>query len=89
VSTRHTVDWFVPVRSAGDIATLQTGRLPDGLRVGIAFTTLDRLRAAAGVQEFMRLSEEALHDMLTPIGISRIQLDPTMVAVPVRGAVAS
>jgi hypothetical protein len=89
VSTRHTVDWFVPVRSTGDIATLQTGRLPDGLRVGIAFTTLDRLRAAAGVQEFMRLSEEALHDMLTPIGISRIQLDPTMVAVPVRGAVAS
>ncbi|MFC6156016.1 SAV_915 family protein [Kribbella sp. NPDC058693] len=89
MSTRHTVDWFVPVRSAGDIATLQTGRLPDGLRVGIAFTTLDRLRAAAGVQEFMRVSEDALHDMLTPIGIARIQLDPTMVAVPVRGAVAS
>lgn len=89
MSTRHTVDWFVPVRSTGDIATLQTGRLPDGLRVGIAFTTLDRLRAAAGVQEFMRVSEDALHDMLTPIGISRIQLDPTMVAVPVRGAVAS
>jgi len=89
VSTRHIDDWFVPVRCVGDIATLQTGRLPDGLRVGIAFSSLERLRAASGAQEFMRVSEDGLHDMLERVGIVRIQLDPTVVAVPVRGAVAS
>jgi hypothetical protein len=89
VSTRHIDDWFVPVRCVGDIATLQTGRLPDGLRVGIAFSSLERLRAASGAQEFMRVSEDGLHDMLEQVGIVRIQLDPTVVAVPVRGAVAS
>ncbi|MER7245068.1 SAV_915 family protein [Kribbella sp. NPDC000426] len=89
MSTRHTTDWFVPVRCAGDIATVQTGRLPDGLHVGIAFSSLDRLRAASGAQDFMRVSEDSLHDMLGQVGIARIQLDPTLVAVPVRGAVAS
>ena len=89
MSSRHIDDWFVPVRCVGDIATLQTGRLPDGLRVGIAFSSLERLRAASGAQEFMRVSEDGLHDMLEQVGIVRIQLDPTVVAVPVRGAVAS
>jgi len=32
---------------------------------------------------------DGLHDMLEQVGIVRIQLDPTVVAVPVRGAVAS
>jgi hypothetical protein len=68
---------------------LQTGRLPDGLRVGIAFSTLAGLRAASGAQEWMRMTEDGLHDLLEPLGIERIQLDPTLVAVPVRGAVAS
>ena len=77
---RHTVDWFVPVHSAGDIAALQTGRLPDGRRVGIAFTTLANLRAASGPrQEWMRLTEEALRETLAPLGVSRIQLDPVLV----------
>jgi hypothetical protein len=68
---------------------VQTGRLPDGRRVGIAFSTLAGLRTASGVQEWMRLSEDALRDLLEPLGITRIQLDPALVAVPVRGAVAS
>lgn len=68
---------------------MQTGRLPDGLRVGIAFSTLAGLQAASGPQEWMRMTEDALHDLLDPLGIKRIQLDPTLVAVPVRGAVAS
>jgi len=89
VSIRHQVDWFVPVRCHGETATLQTGRLPDGPRVGIAFSTLDRLRAAAGAQDFLRVSEDALHDLLAPLGITRIQLDPALVAVPVGGVVAS
>ncbi|MGW7686085.1 SAV_915 family protein [Kribbella sp. NPDC054772] len=89
MSTRHCVDLFVPVRCLGEIATVQTGRLPDGVRVGIAFRTLTGLRAACGVQEWMRMSETALRDLLGPLGIRRIQLDPTTVATPVRGAVAS
>lgn len=82
---RHTADWFVPVHSAGDIGALQTGRLPDGRRVGIAFTTLANLRAASGPrQEFMRLTEEALREMLAALGVIRIQLDPVLVGPDVR-----
>lgn len=68
---------------------MQTGRLPDGVRVGIAFRTLTGLRAACGVQEWMRMSEAGLRDLLGPLGIRHIQFDPTKVAVPVRGVVAS
>jgi hypothetical protein len=90
VSTRHSLDWFVPVRSSGDIATLQTGRLPDGSRVGIAFTTLAQLRAASGSrQDWARTSEDGLRDLLAQLGITRIQLDPAMVAAPVTTAAAS
>ncbi|MEV5966844.1 SAV_915 family protein [Kribbella sp. NPDC051952] len=82
---RHSLDWFVPVHSAGDIASLQTGRLPDGRRVGIAFTTLAQLRAASGPrQEFMRLTEADLREMLAPLGVIRIQLDPVLVGPDVR-----
>ena len=77
---RHPVDWFVPVHSVGDIAAPQTGRMPDGRRVGIAFTTLANLRAASGPgQEWMRLTEEALRETLAPLGVTRIQLDPVLV----------
>ncbi|MGZ0147265.1 SAV_915 family protein [Kribbella sp. WER1] len=86
---RHCVDWFVPVRCADGVAVVQTGRSPDGRRVGIAFTTSADLRAACGAAEWMRLSEPALRDLLEPLGITRIQLDPALVAVPLRGAVAS
>lgn len=90
MSTRHTVDWFIPVRSRGDIATLQTGRLPSGSRVGVAFTTLAQLRAATSPrQEWLRTSEDGLRDLLAPLGITRIQLDPAVVAVPVTDVVAS
>ncbi|WP_410788296.1 SAV_915 family protein [Kribbella sp. C-35] len=77
---RHTTDWFVPVHSVGDIAAPQMGRLPDGCRVGIAFTTLANLRVASGPrQEWMRLTEEALRETLAPLGVTRIQLDPVLV----------
>ncbi|WP_328522303.1 SAV_915 family protein [Kribbella sp. NBC_00359] len=77
---RHSLDWFVPVHSTGAAAALQTGRLPDGRRVGIAFTTLAKLRAATGPrQEWMRLTEAALRETLAPLGVTRIQLDPVLV----------
>ncbi|MDX2972275.1 hypothetical protein PWY87_15835 [Kribbella solani] len=86
MSSRHLV---VPVRCAGEIATLRVGRLPDGTRVGIAFSTPAGLRVAAGAQEWMRLSEDSLRELLVPLGVHRIQLDPTMVVVPVSAAAAS
>ena len=90
MSTRHSDDWFVPVRSHDDIATLHTGRLPNGLRVGIAFTSLAGLHAAIGPrQQWLRMSADALHDLLAPLGITRIQLDPALVAVPVTAVAAS
>ena len=85
MSTRHSVDWFIPVRSTDGVAVLQTGRLPDGPKVGIAFTTLALLRAATGPrQQWLRLSEDALRELLSPLGVTRIQLDPVLVGPEVR-----
>jgi hypothetical protein len=90
VSTRHSVDWFIPVRSCGDIATLRTGRTPDGARVGVAFSTLAQLVAASGRrQDWLRMSEDNLRDVLAPLGITRIQLDAVTVVVAATSAVAS
>ena len=85
---RHSVDWFVPVRWVDGIAVVRTGRLQDGVRVGIAFSTSAGLRAACGQREWTRLSEDALRDLLEPLGISRIQLDPALVAVPMAAVAA-
>jgi hypothetical protein len=88
VDNRHQVDWFVPVRCVDGVAVVRTGRLPDGVRVGIAFGTSADLRAACGVQEWMRMSDDGLRQLLEPLGIERIQLDPTLVAVPMTAAAA-
>ncbi|GIG70957.1 SAV_915 family protein [Phytomonospora endophytica] len=74
---------YVPVRPARlvDAVVVRTGRLPDGGRVGIAFSRLDLLAAAMGdSQRWIRLSDSALRSMLTPLGITRTQLDPVLVA---------
>ena len=66
---------------------LQTGRLPDGRRVGIAFITLAQLRAASGPrQEWMRLREDTLRELLADLGVTRIQLDPVLVGPDVSSA---
>jgi hypothetical protein len=36
----------------------------------------------------MRMSDEGLRQLLEPLGIERIQLDPTLVAVPMTAAAA-
>jgi hypothetical protein len=84
VTPRHSDDWYVPVHPAGGVGcTLQTGHLPDGHRVGIAFTTLTHLRAATtDHQEYLRMTEPALREALLALGITRIQLDPLRVAAP-------
>lgn len=72
---------FVPVRrsTAGTVTPL-TARLPQGPRVGIAFTSLAALQAAARpAQDWIRLAETALRGLLVPLGVARIQVDPVLI----------
>jgi hypothetical protein len=69
---------LVPVRTtaAGTLA-LRTGRLSSGERTGLAFTSQDALvRALGPSQQWTDLSWEALLDMLAPLGIKHIRVDP-------------
>lgn len=72
---------FIPVRrSAAGAVTPLTARLPEGPRVGIAFSSLEALQAAARpAQEWIRLAEAALRGLLVPLGIVRIQIDPVLI----------
>ena len=74
---------YVPARKTSvGAASIQTGRLPNGCRVGIAFTDLSRLRAATGPQqEWIRMSAVALQGMLAPLGVTLIQIDPVLVTM--------
>ena len=70
--------FFVPVREskAGTLA-LRTGRLPSGERVGLAFTSAAGLAATLGpAQLWAELGEQALRDMLAPLGVEQVRVDP-------------
>jgi hypothetical protein len=70
--------FFVPVREskAGTLA-LRTGRLPSGGRVGLAFTSAADLAATLGpAQQWAELGEQALKDMLVPLGVEQVRVDP-------------
>jgi hypothetical protein len=74
--------FFVPVHSskAGTLA-LQTGRLRSGERVGLVFTSQASLLLTMGPsQEWTRVGVQALKDMLRPLGIEQVRVDP----LPVR-----
>ena len=74
--------YCVPAHAAAGAEALvvQTGRLPRGQKVGIAFTGPERLAAAMGHrQRWIWLSESALRSMLRPLGVRRIQVDPLLV----------
>jgi len=78
--------FFVPVREsrAGTLA-LQTG-LRSGERIGLAFTTEDSLLLTMGSsRRWVRLGGQALRDMLAPLGVRHIRVDP----VPLRSAARS
>ena len=69
--------------------TVVTGIRPAGGRIGIAFSTVDRLKAAMGdTQRWVALSESALLAMVRPLGIVDIECDAVLVgarvAVPAR-----
>jgi hypothetical protein len=75
---------FAPVRETrfGTLA-LCTAHLRSGQRVGLAFTSEARLVSAEGLgQHWIRLDERAMHDMLTPIGVDQIRVDPSFDAPP-------
>jgi hypothetical protein len=72
------------------MVSLRCGRMPDGMRVGIAFTTEARLVEVMGVdQPWIHLDERAMRAMLAPLSVSRIQVDPGVVTpnLPVQLAV--
>ena len=52
--------------------------LEDGTRVGIAYSSLAALEAVQPTREWIRLSEAALHAVLSPLGIRTIQVDPQL-----------
>ena len=72
----HTL--YVPVRmSEAGVLTLRTGRLESGERTGLAFTSKDALsRTLGSAQQWASLGEEPLRDMLAPLGIRRLRVDP-------------
>ena len=71
----------VPVHAGPRTASLRCGRLPGGERVGIAFTSQAALADVMGAgQPWIRLSAAAMRDMLAPLGVTRIQVDPGVVA---------
>src|SRR5215469_663731 len=70
--------FLVPVRTseAGTLA-LRTGRLLTGERVGLAFTSEASLLLAMGPsQQWTRLGYRAMRDMLAPLGIKHVRIDP-------------
>jgi hypothetical protein len=70
--------YFVPVRaSQGGTLALRTGRLTSGERVGLAFTSEASLLLTMGpCQQWVRLAAEPLRDMLAPLGVQRVRIDP-------------
>ena len=71
----------VPVRTRSGLATIQCCRLPTGQPVGVAFTSERRLASVMGPgQPWIRLSEPAMKEMLEPLGVTRIQVDPGLIA---------
>ena len=71
----------VPVHARPGMASLRCGRLPGGERVGIAFTSQAGLAEVMGAdQPWIRVSAAALRDMLARLGVTRIQVDPGVIA---------
>ena len=66
----------VQISKAGALA-VRTGRLPTGERVGLAFTSESAICQTLGPsQQWIRLAGRALADMLAPLGVEQITIDP-------------
>jgi hypothetical protein len=80
---------YVPVRTTSDgVLTLRTGRLESGERIGLAFTSLESLEYTLGsAQQWINLGDESLRDMLAPLGIRQLRVDPLPLGQPGAGEV--
>lgn len=75
---------LVPVTPAraGALA-VRTARLSSGQRIGLAFTSEATLHATLGPgQPWIRLSEPMLCDLLAPLGVAQLRLDPLALHTP-------
>ena len=80
---------YVPVRvSEAGVLTLRTGRLESGERIGLAFTSEDSLSLTMGpAQRWVNLGDQSLRDMLAPLGIRQLRVDPLPLGQPGAGAI--
>jgi hypothetical protein len=84
---RDSCPFFVPVNaSQSGTMALRTGRLVSGQPIGLAFTSAALLLSTMGPsQQWARLCEAALRDLLAPLGVDHIRIDPH----PVRAVASS
>jgi hypothetical protein len=69
--------YFVPVQaSKAGMLVLRTGRLRSGERIGLAFTSEASLRLTLGPSRWALLDGQALKDMLVPLGVEHVRIDP-------------
>lgn len=77
----------VPVRrSPLGTLTPMTARRVDGVRVGIAFTSIAALETVQPGHDWVRLGASTLHALLAPVGIATIQVDPQLIVADVRSS---
>jgi hypothetical protein len=63
------------------MVTIRTAHLPSGERVGLGFTSLEKLTTVLGTeQRWIIVHADALREMLAPQSISGIQVDPDVIA---------
>ncbi|MFJ9607603.1 SAV_915 family protein [Kitasatospora sp. NPDC101176] len=80
------VVWHVPVTVSGTGGTtaLRLFRLRDGRRCAVGFSSPEALAALLGpAQPYTELAEPALRDLVAPLGVDTLVLDPRLVAPPV------
>jgi len=82
MESHHPSPLLVPVRATpSGVCTLRTFRLPDGARCAVAFSSEEIARRTMGpAQELVELSLPTLRAMLAPLGATRVQVDPDLVA---------
>jgi hypothetical protein len=70
-----------PLASRSTTTALRLARRVDGRRVALAFSDVERLRAALGRDvPAARMCLAAAHAMLEPIGVHEVCVDPRTVA---------
>ncbi len=80
----HQQPLYVPVRDNACGFTLRLFRDRDGSRCAVAFTTQERLSFVLGSgQRRLPLAEDALRDLLRPLDVQCLVIDPDLVVPPV------